>query len=359
MADQEIVIEMAPQKNTKRFYQTRKFLLATAVICIILACALFSWWLSLGKISSVAGRVDGLVYTVGPETAAQTDAVLVNQGEAVAPGQPLAKITLLDSNVKEAQQPIQNQEPQESTLITRLQQAQDAEEKARRAHQEAVSDHVRAQLGMRAINRNNQLAYTQASEIEFQARRRMQMALEEFEKANKYRASVEQNLRRMQRAKVMARTGAKVQTTAPVMPASKQTTDLVAPAAGTILAVHASPGQNLGAGQAIFFILPSERTTPNDRWVQAWFPLADKDRLEVGQKAAVKIGEQHFTGKIEEIAPDEQPLPQESANASSGEIKLYVPVKISFADAEKPLNLTPGQQAECQIQTRYGMDWLF
>lgn len=356
MAEEEIVIEMAPQQPQRQLFKNRRFILALIAICLVLACALFSWWLSLGKISSASARLDALIYTVGPEYAAKLQNLFVQQNELVSAGQPLARISALDApqtsavdaNLKE------NAQAMEKELTSRLGQAQAEEETARRLYQEAVSDHVRAQLAMRAINPANRGAYTEASEIEAQARRRMQSALEAYEKISRYRAATYQNLAKTRKAKRQNRTEAVTQRTAPPAPPAIQSVDLISPAAGKVLAVKAEQGQNLAAGQSIFFILPDDKTQPEDRWIQAWFPAKDRKRLKTGQKASIRFEslDLHLTGKVAEIYPEDQPLPLDTG-AQTNAPKDYVAVKISLADIAEAEKLPPGIQATCQIQTRY------
>ncbi len=59
-----------PVMETKKFFTNAaplSFWLCFLLLCIIAGCIC---WLSLGKVSSVAARIDGTVYTVAPQISA-------------------------------------------------------------------------------------------------------------------------------------------------------------------------------------------------------------------------------------------------------------------------------------------------
>lgn len=352
---EEICIPLPPsQLEPKPFYRTRRGLVAIAFLLLVLLAGLFSWWLARGKIASTNASLDMLVYTVAPEFPAKLKEILVEDGQTVAKGQPLAIVESSEyaGHFQDAARDLaslrnlvpaaggENPVQAEKEAAAKLAQARFEEDRLRKLHQEAVAEHVRAQLGMRSINPNNRDAYSQAAQLVNSAKTRMTAALEEFERASLLRAGLEKALNKLRAAILAARRGGNgaLDGQRPLAQASSAMSDqLVSPVAGTVLRVAGQQGQTIPAGDAIFLIQPEGQT--KERWIRANFPLKSRSDIHIGQKVSIRIHDLHLSGKIEEI------------DAAAG--GQYVACRISLDNPEKTLALKPGIRAECQILTRY------
>lgn len=354
-------IELPPQpRKRKPFWKTRTGLL---LLLIIIACCLagaFSWWLAQGRVTSAFARVDSVVFTVEPETRAIVEKVFVQSGDNVITGQPLASIELPAEQVPAAPQaanPVTGRlditHETESRLAQRAAQARAEEERFQQMHQAAVTEYVRAQLAMRAIDPANQGAWQAASQAEQNARARRDLALEDFERASKARAAVDTELNMIRAELVRQRMRGqpeKQQPKKPAEPPQPQMATLYAPVAGKIMGVNARQGYAIQPGQPIFLIMPQENGKDAQSWIQAWFPQSAKDMLKIGQKANIRSGDTTVIGHVIDIAPLPQPLPNENASAASH--RQYVPVRIQLDNPSSIAKFTPGGRVECQIQTR-------
>lgn len=379
MAD-EIIIEMAPEPAPKPFYKTRRGIIILALLGLIIALALFSWWLANGKISSTSARLDTNIFTVGSEFPATLKAISVAPDEMVIQGQPLGIVEMINpvqprpresnidlssfGNLAGLNGKFESIQQAEKEISARLSQARVEEQRTHTIYQNAVAEHVKTQLAMRSINRVNQFAYNQAAAEELQANGKMITALEVYEKASLLRANLERTLNKI-RAAIQNSKVNKVQVTElkPSIQPSPVMAQLVAPVQGRILAINANAGQTINANQPIFLIMPEGPQENADRWLQAWFSVEDKDKIEPGQKVSIKFdnSDLHVNGRVQVIGQEgqvitaiedtgkSQPKNEQTDSAS----KVYLPVRISFDNPQEVISLKPGAKASCQIQTRY------
>lgn len=362
-----IELPTPPKKSRKgRFLRNLIILLCIAAV---IAAGAFSWWLAQGKIASSFARVDAMIYTVDANFPTVMEELLVHQGEMVTAGQPLAHMDTSDLAHRLAgTSPQQDQhgippmgeiagrldatETAERRMATRLAQARAEEERYQQIHQERVTDHVRAQLALRAIDAGNVMAHEQAKRMELLAKSRMDQARDEFEKVSKMRASMEMELHRIRAEIFRKKQRASQQVKQPVappppppIPAAART--LYAVANGQIMGINAVPGQKIPAGTPVFYILPADQSS--EKWVEAWFPANAKTLLKLGQKAQIKAQDIHLNGVVSAISEQTQTY----AQGSSGEYAQYLPVRIQIPDQEGLSKIPPGTTVECQIQTRY------
>lgn len=367
----EIVAEMADVQSKPPFWRKKGVQFAVLLLLLIFLAAFFSWWLANGRITSVAARLDTMVYTVESRYAARVETVYVSSGEAVETGQVLAAVDVapsagqvvmptgnagLTGRLAQAQQA-------ERELAARADAARQEEERLRLAYQDRVTEVSRAQILMRSINMRNQAAYQQARHNEAAAQANAEAARAAFEQASLGRAALEKeraNIRRELAAAGVApgADGA----SASVQPASSTQNELYAPVSGKILSVRARTGEIVRPGQPLFMVLPTGSEYANDSWIQAWFPTSARSKIKPGQKVEVKFSrsENVLTGKvtdvnnsvaaghatmrtISEAEPDNSPV---SIGAP------YLPVRISLDDPAEIINVAPGTQAECRVQTR-------
>lgn len=381
-------ISMAPPTPPTRFkiFQLRgkRAVWIILFIALVILAGIFSWWLSRGKVSSVAATLDSVVYTVEPQYEARLATVQVNPGDIVAAGQRLGNVDLPkpakplqpsaepgpETPAQDIIQRLNEVSQNEKLMSQRVAQARFDEDRERKAWQELVTAHVRAQLAMRSINIANRGLYEQASAAEQNARARMESAREKFEEVSKMRAAMDVELNRiraeLQRAKAIAsrfksqkeKPGRNTLPAAPrEMPVEQVDTSLYSPVAGRVLKVNAMTGQMVQAGQPVFVIQPTGKE--KEYWIQAWFPVKDLNRLQTGQKVAVRFANGlHLNGRIAAISSDAQALPANITgvgNASSEQYhgEKYLPVRVSLDNPAEAADIEPGSRAQCQIQTRY------
>lgn len=333
------------------------FLLAVAV------AAWFSWWLSEGKVSSAMAQVDTIVYAVEPNYPARVEQILVQQGQEVQEGQPLAMVNTIQAQPASAQpaQPDENAEigsrvrasaEKEKNMSNRASQARSEEERFQKIHQDRVAEHVRAQLMLRSVDRGDYAAYNQASQMEASARARMNSAREQFESVSQMRAAVDTELGkiRSEGSRRRVRRAPAQETQQASQPAAVQVLEtLYAPVNGTVMDINVRPGQVLQNGESAFLILPASNGNM-DTWIQAWFPLSARQMLKPGQKAQIKSGDLHLNGQISVVGTEPQYMP---ADGTGRQFAQYLPVRIQVDNPQELAKLAPGASVECQVQTRY------
>lgn len=365
-------IELSAQKKP-RFPWLRGWrgLLLLLLGLALAACAYFSWWLAEGKLVPAYARVDTKVYTVAAPFPTTIEQLLVQPGQDVEAGQPLARIDARAfaerlkasgkfSPASEAQaQPEEDpgealgiMEEEEKRMTARLAQAQMQEERYRQAHQQMVTEHVRAQLALRGLS-NNHVMGEQAREMEAQARARMDWAKEEYEKVSQARWAIDRELAKI-KAEVLRRkrVGYRPPPPPPVPKpdarfeqAIEQASVLYSPARGQIVGVNGQPGSPMNGGETVFAIMPTGSQAP-PKWIQAWFPASKRKDLAPGQEAQIRVNDKTIIGNVSAVSPADQSLPGGDGNTP------YVPVQIQIIDQQALANLAPGAKVECQIQTR-------
>lgn len=385
---EEIVVELSPIPSNKPFFKSVWGIIALIAIVLVILAALFSWWLATGKISSAAARLDTMIYTVGSDFPSRVKKIYVMAGDQVAKDQPLATVESpefagqLQSAADElaklralAGLPQSGSEKDSPGLVekeaaSKLAQARFEEERLQKIYQDAVTEHVRAQLAKRSIPFSRQAEYGQAELNESRAAVRVNEALENFEKASKFRSALDQALAKIRLALMSARRSAGMTATEPAQGGNSPARfageeNLFSPAQGSVFRVTAAPGQILQPGEAAFYILPGEDQENGERWIQAWFPPEERKNIKIGQPVNIRFtdNDQIISGKVEVIGENEESLPDALLPAGhaaaltrpSGTYlqSLFVPVKISIDKPREVNALEPGARAECQIQTHY------
>lgn len=361
MAD-ELSLDMTAEKKRPFWHNPRGLALGIAVVLVLLA-GLFSWWLANGTVSSIQAKMDTMVYTVEPEFEARMRSIAVRSGQDVQSGQVIGTMEVPGNfnNQNSNQAGLQGitdrlsaTQAAEKQLATRVAEARAEEDRLHRIYQDSVSEHVRAQLAMRAINSRNQGAYQQAAAVEMAARSRVQAANDEFERASKARAAMDVELNKiraqLQRARRALSPGVVDSALSGQAPPAK-TVDLYAPVTGKVMRVNADLGHIVHKGQELFTIMPTGDDYLTSSWIQAWFPMEARKSLEPGQEALIRFDNGlQLKGKVKSVGGSSDPI------LSSGEkrkVNNYVDVKIVLNDPFKAQAIQPGARAECQVQTRY------
>ncbi len=363
-------LDMPVMETKKSFFYKRRTIVILALLsllCIIAGCIC---WLSLGKVSSVAARIDGTVYTVAPQISAALQDLYVQPGQVVSQGQELAKLDIGvnkpgSSNFSDATRmnEIGYVQSTERQLAERLAAAQREEEKFRLVREEKVVEHVRAQLAMRSAQTRTGHSNEHAINAEKIARANMEKAKEDFDRASKVRAVTEKELNRIRAlARRAGSYSASQSRTENSQSQPKVDGGIFSPINGRIVAVNAAQGQMLQKGQPIFIILPTGQDLgTNAVWVQAWFPIDAKEELAHGLPAEIFLSSGlALKGQIGEIfqpqaLPESLMLTLSSEQLSGIKSKtLFIPCRITLENlsgipADK---VFPGLPVRCVVQTR-------
>lgn len=382
-------LEMPARKKplTARWLRLPIVMSALAVLLL----GLCWWWPASGRVDSVWGVLDGMIYTVSPDFSGPLAEVMAREGDRVEAQRPVGRMDakgfarqlrqagqeaarLRPPDMQETAARLKQVQEAEKDIVLRLAQARHEEEAKRAQRDERVTEHVRAQLAMRSLNSQGgspalgKSRYAAAQRAEMEARARMQSAKDEFEQVSRMRAALDQELSRIRDEMLRARQLASRNRYAPPAsagpspePLPVQVDDrLYAPVSGHVLRTLAAPGQMLQRGDPVMLILPEGSDRSQAFWVLAYFPLESQQDIKVGQACDVRLTAEGETvhGQVAEVlAP--QPLPAgQSAKATSWPgttavtgATLFLPARISLADlpADPPM---PGSPASCVVKTR-------
>lgn len=383
---ESLYLEMPARKKSLAARLLRLPLIMSALAAFLLS--LSWWWLASGRVDSVWGMLDGMIYTVSPDFSGRLAEINVREGERVEARRPVARMDasafarqlrragqeaagLRPPDMQETAARVKQAQEAEKDMVLRLAQARHEEEAMRAQRDERVTEHVRAQLALRSLDSQGgermvgKSRYIAARRAEAEARARMQSAKDEFEQASRVRAALDQELGRVRDEIFRARQWASRNRYAPAGPSTEplpaQVDDrLYAPVSGRVLRALAAPGQMLQRGDPVMLILPEGSDRSQAFWVLAYFPLESQQNVKVGQTCDVRLTAEGETvhGQVAEVlAP--QPLPAgQSAKATAQADKtaftgatLFLPVRITLADlpADSPM---PGSSASCVVKTR-------
>ena len=346
-----------------------------AGLLIIAALIGYVLWQFQGRIVSVSGVVDGMIYTIAPEISAKLLDVSVREGGQVEKGAVVARLDVqpLQQQVGVASQELFDLRPPDMAEVAgRLKAAETAEldavqRVAKARHEEEVKKQqfdnwvlakAQAELRLRGLADQSPTNPTyQRYRHEVLAKtKQMEAARDDFERASRVRAALNQELQRVryeiQEAKRLASltryhktpSTPKPQVKAQAMPNGA----LIAPVSGTVLTLSAYPGQMVQKGDPIVLIMPKD-PGQGGLWVNAYFNEEFRSKLMVGDFCQVKnLGTQQLLGKIESLgAAGPLPKGQEANTEGRG---LYVPVKIALLDQ---VNLKPGDRVECSLKKKW------
>ncbi|WP_165174427.1 HlyD family efflux transporter periplasmic adaptor subunit [Desulfovibrio sp. ZJ369] len=384
-----LYLEMPARKKSLAARLLRLSVLMSALAALLLG--LSWWWLASGRVDSVWGMLDGMIYTVSPDFSGHLAEINVREGERVEARQPVARMDadafarqlrragqeaagLRPPDMQETAARVKQAQEAEKDMVLRLAQARHEEEAMRARRDERVTEHVRAQLALRSLDSQGgermvgKSRYATARRAEAEARARMQSAKDEFEQASRVRAALDQELGRVRDEILRARQWASRNRYAPAAVAGPSTEPLpaqvddrlYAPVSGRVLRALAASGQILQRGDPVMLILPEGSDRTQAFWVLACFPLESQQNIKVGQTCDVRLtaGGETVRGQVAEVlAP--QPLPAgQSAKATAQADKttftgatLFLPARITLADlpADPPM---PGSPASCVVKTR-------
>lgn len=354
-----ITMESPGSPKPKKFFSGWRAFAICALSAIIILAAFFSWWIASGRLSSSAARLDTVIYAVEPEFAATFVSSYVKPGQIVQAGQPLGRIDVTagdkplssaenSGNMAETSARLNAAMQAEKEMAARVAQARQEEERLRAIWQDLSMRHSGALFRMRSLNPQYQVAeYQMARRAADEAQAQMENARDAFEKRSRMRAAQDAELAKIRGQLNLAKRGGKTSAIEESLAQPDQRrfeNDLYAPVAGKIIKVNAEPMRSVNRGEALFLLLPTDKDA-GAYWINAWYPIADKDRLKVGQKAQITFPSNglRLSGRVASVD-----VPRESDSSS----EKYVIVRVNLDDPAPARKLEPGTKAECRIQTR-------
>lgn len=385
---ESLYLEMPVRKKSFAARLMRLPIVISAVAGVLIG--LCWWWLASGRVDSVWGMLDGMIYAVSPDFSGSLAAIGVREGDRVETHQPVGRmdaggftrqlrqsgqeaVRLRPPDMQETAARLKQAQEAEKDIVIRLAQARNEEEAKRVQREDRVTEHVRAQLAVRSLDSQGgeravgKSRYATARRAEGEARARMQSAKDEFEQVSRMRAALDQELGRVRDEMLRARQLASRNRYAPSAasrpssgPLSVEVDDtLYAPVSGRVLRTLAVPGQVVQRGDPVMLILPEGLQETQSFWVLAYFPLESQQDIKVGQACAVRLaGGEQVNGQVAELlAPQPLPAGQSPQPAMRPDSKaftgptLFLPARITLADlpADPPL---PGSTASCTVKTR-------
>jgi membrane fusion protein (multidrug efflux system) len=339
-------LEMAPAPSGKprRFFSRRLFFVFFVAVAVVLS-VLGGQWLAGGRVSSVSVVPDGEWRPLGPEVAARPGENTAGEGDGTAAGRPYslqgregargaagARIS-----PEEAAGRLEAARRTEKDIVERLALARNEEEAKRRIREERVMEHARAQLALRSLDSRGGertaggARYQEAIQAEARARAAMEAAGDDFERFSRVRAAMVQEASRMREEAAAVREGRG-------MPPFD--------AGGAGLRTRAA-----GREQPVLF---DGRGAGGLLGLVAYFPLAARDNLAVGQICDVRLedGAEQVRGEVVEIMPS-RALPPDAGPAAGvfSATEIFVPVRVRLDQRPKSA-WRPGGRASCVVRTR-------
>ena len=356
--------------------------LPLGVVLLALGLVLALWWLSSGGRESRWAVLDAQLVPVTSEFSAPLQQVMPQQGMHVDANQAVARLDVsayarqlaraeremagLAPGMEETAQRLADAQAAELDMVTRLATARNEEAVSLQQRDRSVTEHVQAQLALRGIQpHQGKAAWEKARQAEAAARARMEQARDNYEKASRSRAALDQELQRIRNEVQQARarqgqTQARPRQTSPLPPPDA---NLYAPVSGTVARVLLTAGQTAQPGSPVLLIAPDNTES---WWVMAYYPAESAEGIAVGQEARIvplrgptaavpakAPAGTVWTGRVEEVFPPQNmTLPAGSGADVQTPVSL-VAVRIALTDgASLARAIPPGGQLGCEIRTR-------
>jgi len=322
-------------------------LAASTVGAFTMICAGYFWWNSARTwVGTDNAYVSGHIHTVGVRVPGTVIDVFVDENQAVAAGELLARLDPSDLVVRRQQ-----------TLAQVAQadaQVQQAEAQIAQARAELNREQARATKAQQDLARADSLYNDSTGAISRQ----------EFDQAKAENEAAQASLEaaRSAVASATALTGAaqaqQKASAANLREAELQLsyTEIRAPSGGRIGKKNIETGNRVQPGQALFGLVEPEV------WVTANFKETQLAHLKPGQPVRVKIDALPgltFTAHVQSLAPASGAqfalLPPDNATGNFTKIVQRIPVKVAF-DAPVPVTcanqLAPGMSAVVEVRVR-------
>ncbi len=322
-----------------------------AVIVPALVLGATALWFFLGRDNAGAdrleasGTVEATDADLGFQTGGRIAAVLVGEGDAVTPGQLLARLDAADLDARLAQ--AEAQLAAAHARLAELERGARPEERAQAqaavlAAQERLDEAVRVRDRTHtlfeggAVSREAMEQSASAAEVaralHLQAREQLQLVLEgpRTEQITAQRALVRQA------EAVVAQAQAAI-----------TYAEIRAPFAGIITLRHREAGEAVSPGLPVLTVMD-----PADRWVRIYVREDQIGHVSIGQDAEIRSDSDPravYTGRVVHIASEAEFTPRNVQTAAE-RVKLVYAVKVAIAGDES-FALKPGIPADVQLGT--------
>jgi membrane fusion protein (multidrug efflux system) len=334
------------------------FLIAGAVVLVVLIVGAILWWLHARQFESTDDAyVDTQIVHLAPQVPGQVQRVLVTDNQSLQAGQLLveiepsqfhAQVQQAEANRAQAISGMAQAEAQVGVDQAKVQQAQ-ADERAAAANAvKGARDLARYQ----ALRRLNAQAVSQ-EQLDQYAAQAANTADQRDAAARAVKAAASQLAStRTQIAAARAKQQA-AEAQLRQQGVNLSDTKIVAPVAGTVAHKTVAAGDYVQAGQELMAIVP------RDLWVTANFKETQLPRIRVGQAVDIRVdGCKGVTldGRIDSVQRGAGQafalLPAENATGNFVKVVQRVPVKITFKEVPRGCVLGPGMSVSPKVRIR-------
>jgi membrane fusion protein (multidrug efflux system) len=344
-------------KKPSPFKNPVVIVIGVVVLAILLVGGILFWLNARQYQSTDDAFIDVQIVRVAPQIAGQVTQVLVNDNQAVKPGQPLVKIDSADAETRvadadakraQAQAQVDNARVQVSVAQADYEQARAGIASAKAQADNAATDFAR----YNGLQQTNPAAVAQQQLDQAAAQARTTAAqYNGAQKAAKAKAD------QVTAAKTQVKSGEQqVKAAESELQAAKINlgyASLSAPLAGTIAQKTVAPGNYVQPGTQMMAIVPLQL------WVTANYKETQLDLMRVNQKVTIKVDacpHAKIEGHVDSIQRGAGQafaiLPPENATGNYVKVVQRVPVKILIDDAPKDCPLGPGMSVGPKVKVR-------
>jgi membrane fusion protein (multidrug efflux system) len=328
------------------------------VLFAVVAVGALLFWLHARQYEGTDDAfVDVQIVRVAPQIAGQVIQVLVNDNQAVRPGQPLVRIDSADAQTRVAEATARRAQAQAQVDNARA-QAASAEDAWRQARADVAAARAAADKAGRDLAR---YASVQRADPAAVAQQEVDQAVAQARTANAQLAGAE----KAAEARADQARAARTQVSSgeqQVKAAESQLraaninlgyASLAAPVAGTIAQKTVAPGNYVQPGTQLMAIVPL------NVWITANYKETQLDLMRPGQRVQVKVDacpHEKVEGHVDSIQRGAGQafaiLPPENATGNYVKVVQRVPVKIVLDQFPRDCPLGPGMSVQPRVKVR-------
>lgn len=332
---------------------SRKAIVFTGIIflCLFIAGSAW-WWIQSGRIVTTNdARVKGVMTTVSAKVSGRIEQILVEEGDTVETGQPLACIERQEYTNKVAQA-----EANLAMAQAKLKEAQTGNrpQEIAQARERLLQQQSLYENSLKNYQRYQSLFYQQAiAEQQLDAAKtEMETALTQYQAAQEALSLMKEGTRQ---ETILLNEAAVRQAEAELENARIALNDTIikAPSPGTIGKKSVETGEYVSTGKPLFNI-----TNLQDVWISANIEETDFGKISLGNSVDFTIDAYpnlHFNGEVFETSPATGAqfalLPTENASGNFTKVTQRLPIKIRPA-SNAGFVLKPGMSAIVSIHVR-------
>lgn len=338
--------------STAKAKMTRKSIVSIGIVflCLFISGSVW-WWIQCGRIVSTNdARVKGTMTTISTKVSGRIAQILVEEGDIVEPGQPLAIIEEQEyaNQVAQAEANLAMAQAKLKEIQTGNRPQEIAQAKERLLQQQTLYEN-----SLKNYQRYQALFHQQAiAEQQLDAARTdMETALTQYQAAQEAFSLVREGSRQ----ETILLNEAAVRQAEAVLENARialNDTGIKAPGPGTIGKKSVEIGEYVSTGKPLFNI-----TNLQDVWISANIEETEFGKIALGNPVDFTIDAYpgvHFTGEVFETSPATGAqfalLPTENASGNFTKVTQRLPIKIHPSGADTLLK--PGMSAIVSIHVR-------